>query len=145
VGDHDAPVNWLERWQSTEPLRLYLYGITVPLLGVAVVYGWVTAEQLGAWLAVVVALFIGSTAAGELARRQVTSPATRERLLDETRTASYASGVQDALHTTPDALASAATAQMQAIRPQDGRCRYIENGRRCVLNVHEKGAPHHYG
>jgi hypothetical protein len=145
MGDHDAPVSWLERWQVTEPLRLYLYGITVPMLGVALVYGWVTTEQMGAWLAVAAALFIGSTVAGELARRQVTSPATRDRELEETHAASYASGVQDALHTTPDAVASAATTQMQAIRPQDGRCRFIENGRRCVLNAHRREVLHHYG
>ena len=72
MGDHDAPSSFLERWAETEPLRLYLYGITVPLFGVALVYGWLNAEQLAAWLAVAAALFIGSTVAGELARRKVT-------------------------------------------------------------------------
>jgi hypothetical protein len=117
----------LQRWQETEPLRLYLYGITVPLLGVALVYGWVTTEQLGAWLAVAGALFIGSTVAGELARRHVNSPAVLERELDEQHRDSYSRGVEDALHMSPE------------------RCRYIESGRRCVLDPHGKDTPHHYG
>jgi hypothetical protein len=109
------------------------------------VYGWMTTEQLGAWLAVAAALFIGSSLAGELARRKVTSPATRDRLLDEVHAMSYASGVEDALHTTPDAVAAAVTTSMRAVRPAETRCRYIENGRRCVLDPHGKETPHHYG
>ena len=141
VGEHRAPSSWLERWQRTEPLRLYLYGITVPLLAAAVTYGWLTTEQLGAWLAVAGALFVGSTVAGELARRKVTpvdGPVV-EDWLDQVHRDSYSRGVEDALHTTPDA-----TAQMRAVRP-GGTCRYIENGRRCVLDVHEEETPHHYG
>jgi hypothetical protein len=147
MGDHDAPVSWLERWQATEPLRLYLYGITVPMLGVAIVYGWMTTEQMGAWLAVAGALFIGSTVAGELARRKVTpvDGPVLSHWMDEIHAASYASGVEDALHTTPDAVANLATTAMRTVRPADTRCRYIENGRRCVLDPHEEGMPHHYG
>ncbi len=144
MGQHDAPVNWLERWRQTEPLRLYLYGITVPVLGLALVYGWVTTDQAGAWLGVAAALFLGSTVAGELARRQVTSPATRERELVRVDEAGYARGVQDAVQVSPDDLAEARTAQLLAVRPQK-RCRNIEHGRRCVLNPHEEGTPHHYG
>jgi hypothetical protein len=142
MGDHVAPVSWLEHWNQTQPLRLYLYGITVPLLGVALVYGWMSAEQMNAWLAAAGAMFIGSTVAGELARRQVTSPATVHRLLDETARDSYAHGVQDAVHRTPDLLA-VETAQMAAVRQHS--CPHIENGRRCVLNVHGKETLHHYG
>lgn len=142
--EHVAPLSWLERWQQTEPLRLYLYGITVPLLGAAVVYGWLTTEQLGAWLAVAGALFAGSSVAGELARRKVTSPATVDAWLDQVHEASYTSGVQDALQTTPDR-----TAEMLAVRPVR-RCGYIESGNRCVLDEHpseklEGGRPHHFG
>jgi len=141
VGEHRAPANWLERWQETEPLRLRLYGITVPLLAAAVTYGWITTEQLGAWAAVAGALFLGSSLAGELARRKVT-PVEGPVLggwLEEVHRDSYSRGVEDALHTTPDA-----TAEMRAVRPVE-RCRYIESGRRCVLDTHGKGTPHHYG
>jgi hypothetical protein len=143
MSEHSEPVNWLERWSETEPLRLYLYGITVPVLGVAVVYGWMSTEQLGAWLAVAAALFIGSSVAGELARQKVTSPATLEHQLTVQHEVSYTDGVQDALQRTPDLLA-AETAQLAAVRPVE-RCRYIESGRRCVLDAHGKETPHHYG
>jgi hypothetical protein len=145
MSEHRAPLSWLERWQQTEPLRLHLYGITVPLLAAAVTYGWLNADQLGAWLAVAGALFLGSSLAGELARRKVTpvhGPAV-ERWLDEVHRDSYTRGVQDALHTTPEQ-----TAEMLTVRPVE-RCRFIENGRRCVLDKHlsekEGGPPHHYG
>ena len=145
MAEHAAPVPMLERWKATEPLRLYLYGITVPLLGVALVYGWMTADQLGAWLAVAGALFLGSTVAGELARTKVTPVVRAEEMLDQVHAASYAQGVQDAVHTTPDLVAvNVRTTEMAAVRPPD-RCRYIENGRRCVLDPHERGTPHHYG
>jgi hypothetical protein len=141
--EHDADeVGRWERWQLTEPLRLHLYGITVPLLGLALVYGWVTTEQAGAWLAVAGALFIGSTVAGELARRKVNSPDTLERELDRQHRVSYSQGVDDALK---DAARDAhpETAELGAVRAQ--RCRFIENGRRCVLDEHGKDTPHHYG
>jgi hypothetical protein len=139
--EHGAPSSWLGRWQETEPLRLYLYGITVPLLAAAVTYGWLSTEQLGAWLAVAAALFIGSSVAGELARRKVT-PVEGPVLnywLDQVHQDSYTRGVEDALHVTPDA-----TAEMRAVRPVE-RCRFIESGRRCVLDQHGKETPHHYG
>jgi len=142
--EHAAPVSWLERWQQTEPLRLYLYGITVPLLGAAVVYGWLSTEQLGAWLAVAGALFIGSTVAGELARRQVASPRYVDEVLEDQHRLSYVQGVEDTLTATPDALA-AHTAELTKVRPVK-RCGYIENGRRCVLDEHTREEmPHHYG
>ena len=42
----------------------------------------------------------------ELARRQVTSPATLENRLDDTRRDGYAHGVEDAMHRTPDLVAT---------------------------------------
>ena len=146
MGEHDERINWLTYWRDAEPLRMYLYGITVPLLGLALVYGWLTTEQLGSWLAVAAALFLGSTAAGELARRKVSSPLYVDELLHEQHKVSYASGVKDALHITPDETAEKylETTEMQQVT-SPGRCRYIENGRRCVLDAHGKGTPHHYG
>lgn len=139
VGEHSAPSNFLQRWQETEPLRLWLYGTTVPLLGAAVVYGWLTTEQLAAWLPVAAALFIGSTVAGELARRQVNSPATLEYRLGAQDRTSYARGVQDALHRTPEQLST-------QLRPQPELygCRHVRGGRRCVLDVHGKKTEHSY-
>lgn len=149
--DQSRPVPLLERWQQTEPLRLHLYGITVPLLGVALVYGWVTTEQLGAWLAVAAALFIGSSVAGELARKKVSSPDTVDRGLDWQHRASFAQGMDAAEQRAPDQLLTEPvpvvvpeTAELAAHGAQD-RCRYIENGRRCVLRKHGKETPHHYG
>jgi hypothetical protein len=153
VGEHSAPEpGLLERWKQTEPLRLYLYGVTVPLLGVALVYGWVNAEQLGAWLAVSGALFIGSSVAGELARRKVT-PVEGPVLgawLEEQHRDSYTRGVEDALHVTPDATAelrqvTPETTELRQVRPSRGTCGYIESGRRCVLDRHGRETPHHYG
>lgn len=136
AGDHAAPVNWLERWRDTEPLRLYLYGITVPLLGVCLVYGWVTQEQMGAWLAVAAALFLGSTMAGELARRVAWAPASVSLVLDEQHRDSYAQGVEDAVHSsTPETVA------LGRVRA----CTEVEDGRRCTLPIHPLSVPHHYG
>lgn len=140
VGEHSAPSGVFERWNDTEPLRLYLYGITVPVLGVCVVYGWLSTEQLGAWLAVAGAVFLAAGLGGELARRQVTSPATLELDLDEQHRKSYARGVEDALHRTPDVV----TTEVRQVRTPE-RCRYIESGNRCVLPAHGKETPHHYG
>jgi hypothetical protein len=142
-GQHAAPVSFLERWSQTEPLRLYLYGVTVPVLGVALVYGFVTMEQMGAWLAVAAALFVGSSLAGELARRKVNSPAFHEQELHRQARVGYAYGVEDAIERTPD-LVAAETAAMHSVRPSQ-RCRYIENGNRCVMDPHGKEMPHHYG
>jgi hypothetical protein len=145
-------VSFLDRWRDTEPLRLYLYGITVPVLGVAVVYGWVTTEQLGAWLAVAAALFIGSSLAGELARRQVSSPATVHNWLNQAHRDSYSRGVHDAEDRAPDQPATEATpvqhpptTALRAQSPRRGTCGYIESGRRCVLDRHGRETPHHYG
>jgi hypothetical protein len=141
--DHAAPVTMLEHWRETEPLRLYLYGITVPMLAAAVTVGWLTTEQMGAWLAVAGALFLGSTVAGELARRKVNSPAFLHSELGEQHRASYAQGVEDAVRTTPD-LTAARTSELLAVRPALS-CRSVENGRRCVLDPHGEETPHHYG
>ncbi len=136
-------MSWLERWQDTEPLRLYLHGITVPLLAAALTYGWLTTEQLGAWLAVAGALFLGSSLAGELARRKVASPRTVHCWLEQLHTMSYLRGMQDAGHRSPDELA-AATAEMRQARPPE-RCRNVKSKRRCILDPHGEDTPHHYG
>lgn len=137
MGDHDAPENWLDRWRETEPLRLYLYGITIPVLGAAVAYGWITTEQHTAWLAVGSAILLATGAGGELARSRVDSPTTRTWRLDEQHKASYAQGVEDAMHRTPETVA------MERV---NGRCRNIESGRRCILPAHDQEAvPHNYG
>jgi hypothetical protein len=141
MGDHGAPQSFLDRWRDTEPLRLYLYGITVPLLAAAVTYGWLTTEQLGAWLAVAAALFVGSTAAGELARRVVWAPASVDRQLQVADADGYRDGREDAVRGSglPAALVPA-TALMQAL----GRCRNVEDGHRCVLPPHPQGVVHQY-
>lgn len=147
MSEHRAPEpGLLERWKQTEPLRLYLYGITVPLLGVALVYGWVTSEQLTAWLAVSAALFIGSSAAGELARRKVTPVhgPVMDRWLAEQHRDSYWRGVEDAKQAPPE-QAAAETTELRQVRPSRGTCGYIESGRRCVLDQHGRETPHHYG
>jgi hypothetical protein len=136
AGDHAAPVNWLERWRDTEPLRLYLYGITVPVLGACLAYGWVTQEQMGAWLAVAAALFLGSTMAGELARRVAWAPQSVGLALDEQHQDSYAQGVEDAVHSaTPETVA------MTRVRA----CTEVKEGRRCTLPIHPASVSHHYG
>lgn len=148
AGDHSAPINLLDRWRDTEPLRLYLYGITVPVLAAAVTYGWLTTEQLGAWTAVAGALFVGSTAAGELARRAVWAPATVDRTVAAVDERAYTDGVEDGERRAAGApLEQAArvageqvpaTATMQAL----GRCRRVENGNRCTLPAHPEAVAH---
>lgn len=145
AGDHSAPMTLLERWRETEPLRLHLYGITVPALAVAVAYGWLTTEQLGAWTAVAAAMFLGSTAAGELARRVVWAPATVDRTLRSVDRDAYREGVHDGQE-TPDGparteqfpAAAPGTATMQSL----GRCRRVEAGSRCTLPAHPDEVAH---
>ena len=142
MADDVTYANLWERWEQTEPLRLHLYGITVPLLGVALAYGWVTTEQMGAWLAVAAALFLGTTMAGELARRHVWAPAS----VDESRRDAYARGVQDALHVTPDEDEGAERLETRELAvTRTGRCREVDGGRRCALRRHAREEPHLYG
>jgi hypothetical protein len=142
MGDHDEPASWLDRWRDTEPLRLHLYGITVPLLAVCVTYGWLTTEQLGAWLAVAAALFLGSTLAGELARRVVWAPASVAARVAQQDELAYADGREDA-----ERRAAAAETELQpatAFMGRLDRCRRVENGDRCTLPAHPEGVEHRF-
>lgn len=136
MGDHDAPAGWLQRWQDTEPLRLYLYGIVVPLLGAAVTYGLLTTEQLGAWLAVAGAALLG-VGALERVRRIVWAPAAVDDALTLTDRRAYADGLRDS-DTEHDA--QPATAHMRSL----GRCRNVERGNRCTLPPHPEAVAHRY-
>lgn len=139
AGEHAAPVGWLERWSQTEPLRLYLYGITVPLLGVCVVYGWMTHEQMGAWLALAGTLFLGSSVAAELARAHaVWSPASVVRAIDHEAGRAYEMGWADASRSDQQQPATVARARVRV-------CTEVEDGRRCTLLQHAEVTPHHYG
>jgi hypothetical protein len=104
MGEHDAPVSWLERWRAQEPLRLYLWSVAAAVLLGGVSTGVLTetwALAIGAVVAAV--LMTGGTA---LARRQAFAPATVDRLLGEQdvrvegwledqHALSYRQGVQD--------------------------------------------------
>lgn len=57
-------------WNKTEPVRLYLYSVLVPLLAVLVVWGVVDAGDVPLYLAVLAALL--GVPAVEIARSKVT-------------------------------------------------------------------------
>jgi hypothetical protein len=140
MGEHQVPQSFLDRWRDTEPLRLWLYGIVVPALAAAVVYGWLTTEQMGAWLAVAAAALLG-VGAMERVRRTVWAPASVERRMHEVDADAYQDGRDDAERGSglPVALVPP-TALMQAL----GRCRNVEAGNRCVLPPHPEGVEHRY-
>lgn len=71
----------LSRWRQTEPLRLWLYGVTVPLLAALVGYGLLTGHQAGLWLAVLTAALLGGGV--ETARQYVVAPATARTAVHE--------------------------------------------------------------
>jgi hypothetical protein len=155
AGEHHHRTGWLQRWQDTEPLRLHLYGITVPVLAAAVVYGWLTTEQMGAWLAVAAALFVGSTAAGELARRKVWAPASVDLAVRTADDDGYADGLEDGMHRARVQVTTAGPEELQEALERDpqpatahiqaaGRCRHVESGDRCVLPVHPQEVRHRY-
>jgi len=77
VADEDQQVGALERWRQTEPLRLWLYGIAVPLLAALVGYGLLADAHSVLWLAVLQAVLLGAGTEG--ARQFVVSPATAVR------------------------------------------------------------------
>lgn len=70
----DPASGLLDRWRQTEPLRLWLYGIAVPLLLALVGYGLLTDHYAALWLAVLQAALLGGGT--EAARQFVVSPAT---------------------------------------------------------------------
>lgn len=63
----------IRRWNRTEPVRLYAYGLVGPLLALALLYGLVEADKVAAWAALAAAVLIPST---EATRARV-SPAPR--------------------------------------------------------------------
>lgn len=72
--DPDETPGLMTRWRQTEPVRLWLYGMAVPIVAVLVGYGLLTGQQAGLWLAVVTAALLGGGT--ELARGFAVSPAT---------------------------------------------------------------------
>lgn len=66
----------LTRWRNSEPVRLYVYGLVAPVLGVLLVYGLVTEEEAAAWALVLGAALIPGA---ELARRRVSPARARAR------------------------------------------------------------------
>lgn len=70
----DQATGLLERWRCTEPLRLWLYGVAVPLLLALVGYGVLSDHHSALWLAVLQAALLGAGTEG--ARQFVVSPAT---------------------------------------------------------------------
>lgn len=71
----------LARWRQTEPLRLWLYGIAVPIVALLVGYGLLTGHLAGLWLAVVTAALLGGGVEG--ARQFVVAPATARAAVRE--------------------------------------------------------------
>lgn len=59
----------LTRWTTNEPLRLYLYGLLGPVLGLLILYGLLTAEQAAAWGLLLAAVLVPTV---EAARARVT-------------------------------------------------------------------------
>lgn len=70
----DETTGALTRWRQTEPLRLWLYGVTVPLVALLVGYGLLSGHLAGLWLAVATAALLGGGV--EVARGFVVAPAT---------------------------------------------------------------------
>lgn len=137
MGEHGAPQSFLDRWRDTEPVRLWLYGVTVPALAAAVVYGWLTTEQMGAWLAVAAAALLG-VGAMERARRIVWAPATVNRELQLADRRAYAEGHDDGARSIGSGV------PMTVAMRQVGRCRNVEGGRRCVMPAHPEAVVHQY-
>lgn len=138
MGEHDAPVSWWQRWSEAQPVRLYLYGLTVPVLGVCVVYGWVTTEQAGAWLAVSGALFGATVVGTELARKHIDPPAVVHAKLQQVDQRAYAEGHDDGARSIGGGVP--VTMAMRQV----GRCRHVQAGDRCVLPAHPETVAHQY-
>jgi hypothetical protein len=172
MGEHDAPVGWLERWRQQEPLRLYLWSVAAAVLLGGVSTGVLTetwALAIGAVAAAV--LMTGGTA---LARRQAYAPATVyqlldakdaevDGLLDRQHALSFQQGEREVLLQLEQRVlpGEVATAEMEAPEPRTvalpvlapkttprgaalppRRCRYVEGGRRCRLPEHPEEFDH---
>lgn len=136
---------WLEQWKAEEPLRLYLWSVAAAVLVGGVGTGLLAetwALAIGAVIAAV--LMVGGTAA---ARAQAFAPATVDGLLDGQHATSYSRGYTAALrtmdrpgpdHVHPDATRELPAQSGPATQPRTalGRCRHVESGRRCTMDVH---------
>lgn len=70
-------MNKVREWLQSEPVRLYLYGVLVPLLALLVAIGVITADLVPLVLALAAAVF--GVPAAENLRKRVTSPKTLDR------------------------------------------------------------------
>lgn len=149
MGEHTTP--WLDRWREQEPLRFYLWGVSAAvLLGGVAVGLWSETWALAVGGVAAAALMLGGTA---LARRDVFTQNTVDRLLDSQHADSYQKGYAAALRTVEQAAAQRpelepATRDLRALpvptepRGRLGRCRYVESGRRCTLPFHPETISH---
>lgn len=160
MGDHDAPVSWLDRWKEQEPVRLYGWSVATAVLLGGVSTGLLTerwALAIGGVLAAI--LMVGGTAA---ARSQAWAPASVATALDSQHVASYSRGYQAALRTVEEAAAQrgrpldeAVTTELhaqpvdvpptapQALTLPPRRCPFMdEAGRRCTLWQHPRTTDH---
>lgn len=152
MGDHDAPVSWLERWQEQEPLRLYLWAVAMSVVVGALVAGWLTQEGAVAITGVAAAvLMVGGTAA---ARGHAYAPLAVHQLLRQQHAESYERGARAALTYVETRSGAdveeylAATEEMEAqasdtvLMRAQGRCRHVEDRRRCTLPRHPDAVDH---
>lgn len=80
--DETQPATGLvDRWRRTEPLRLHLYGVAIPLLLLLVGYGAMSDHHSALWLAVLQAALLGGGV--EAARTWTVSPATARLAVQE--------------------------------------------------------------
>lgn len=79
--DQDQNPGLLARWRQTEPVRLHLYGIAVPLVALLMGYGLLSGHMAGLWLAVIAATLLGGGV--EAARTWTVSPATAGAALQD--------------------------------------------------------------
>jgi hypothetical protein len=153
VGDHDAPVGWLERWRAAEPVRLYLWTVAGAVLTAAVVAGWLTEDLYVALTGVASAVLTFGGAAA--ARRKAYAPLTVDQLMDRAEQeaedqarAAYAAGLRDGSGVrTPDQVA----ADLRGRELEDGTvlmaaargCPFMdEHGKRCQLPEHPRKVEH---
>lgn len=151
MGEHGA--GWFDRWREAEPVRLYGWSVASAVLVAGVSTGLLTerwALAIGGVVAAV--LMVGGVA---LQRREAWAPASVEAALDEQHASSYARGYQAALRTVEEAAAQRGrplgeelTQELHAVMPQTqprtalGRCRHVEDGRRCTLPQHPENIDH---
>lgn len=149
MGQHVAPVNWLERWQDAEPVRLYLWTVAVAVLSGALVAGWVTRDLYVALSGVVSAvLMVGGTAA---ARRKAWAPRSVALALDDQHRDSFNRGVgkERARMAAEQRMREGHTVEMEALAPETAPrdtvapCGHTDDrGNRCTLVRHPARVQH---